>query len=92
MCWLEDREKAKTDIESTGAINSLAPGKYCSNSNIVCNNSNIVISEHTLRIKFINTVYEIALRWIPKYTFVDKSASVMSSSRQAANGGQYYNN
>ena len=50
-------------------INSLAPGRWC--SNLTC-----VISEHISWIKLMSTSCEIALRWMPQNTKDDKSILV----------------
>ena len=60
-------------------LNSLAPGRYE-------NNFEIVISEHMLRIKSLISSCEIALRWMQQNTFDNKSTlfkvTVMASFHQ----------
>ena len=54
-------------------INSLAPGRYGGNSKSV-------IFEHMSWIKFISTSCEIALKWMSKNTFDEKSTLVQAKA------------
>ena len=66
--WVTDHADIMLHSYLIGAcfsINSLLPGK-CD-----CNFESI-ISEYMLPIRFINTFYKIALRWIPQNTFDNK--------------------